>query len=103
MKTTGITDVSSFYEMWEAVVAVNGLCVRFGRAGTAFLRGMFLLLRVFTTITFFAVPAIFNTFVCTALWEIWKGILEDLRLMEIAGRRQQLFVEVGADWDGNSH
>lgn len=41
--TTGLTDVSSFYEIWEAVVAVNGMCVRSGHSGTAFLRGTYLL------------------------------------------------------------
>ncbi|KAI4235495.1 MAG: hypothetical protein LQ349_003120 [Xanthoria aureola] len=37
--TTGITDTSTYYEMWEAVVAVTGMCVRAGYSGTAFLRG----------------------------------------------------------------
>lgn len=39
--TTGITDTSTYYEMWEAVVAVTGMCVRAGYSGTAFLRGSY--------------------------------------------------------------
>jgi len=33
------TDVSSWYEMWEAIQAVNGMCVRLGLVGTAVHRG----------------------------------------------------------------
>lgn len=39
IQTAGATDVSTFYEMWEAIVAVNGMCVRFGNTGTALQRG----------------------------------------------------------------
>ncbi|KAL8911320.1 MAG: hypothetical protein Q9171_003485 [Xanthocarpia ochracea] len=33
-------DQSSWYEMWEAVQAMYGMCIRFGKAGKAFDRGM---------------------------------------------------------------
>ncbi|KAI4225841.1 MAG: hypothetical protein L6R36_003597 [Xanthoria steineri] len=39
VRTLGLPDVSSFYEVWEAVVAVSGMCVRFGQIGTAWYRG----------------------------------------------------------------
>ncbi|KAL8992140.1 MAG: hypothetical protein Q9188_007652 [Gyalolechia gomerana] len=39
IRTAGETDTSSFYEVWEAIVAVSGMCVRFGHAGTALQRG----------------------------------------------------------------
>lgn len=39
IRTSDITDVSTFYEVWEAVVAITGMCIRFGHTGTAFLRG----------------------------------------------------------------
>ncbi|KAI4136622.1 MAG: hypothetical protein LQ341_005523, partial [Variospora aurantia] len=35
IRTVGPTDVSSFYEIWENIVAVNGMCVRFGHLGSA--------------------------------------------------------------------
>lgn len=33
-------DSSSWYEMWEAVQAIIGMCLRFGQWGTAIKRGM---------------------------------------------------------------
>lgn len=39
IRTLGGIDVSSFYEIWEAIVAVNGMCIRFGDIGTAWYRG----------------------------------------------------------------
>ncbi|KAL8973880.1 MAG: hypothetical protein Q9197_001882 [Variospora fuerteventurae] len=35
IRTVGPTDISSFYEIWENIVAVNGMCVRFGHLGSA--------------------------------------------------------------------
>lgn len=40
IETLGPTDVSSWYEIWQAVVAVEGMCVRNGQVGTARDRGM---------------------------------------------------------------
>ena len=40
IQTSGATDQSSWYEMWEAIVAVNGICVRFGNLGIALARGL---------------------------------------------------------------
>lgn len=36
---TGDTDRSTWYEMWAAVVAINKLCVKKGKAGAAFSLG----------------------------------------------------------------
>lgn len=53
----------------------------------------------FNLFNFFTFPAIFSIFVC--MGEVRKGIGR-VWLIKIAGQRQQLFVEVGADWDGTS-
>lgn len=37
----GLSDKAIWYEIWEGVVAVVGMCVRYGRAGLAFHRGEF--------------------------------------------------------------
>ena len=42
IETLGPTDVSSWYEIWQAVVALEGICVRNGLVGTARQRGMWL-------------------------------------------------------------
>ncbi|KAL8807177.1 MAG: hypothetical protein Q9182_000859 [Xanthomendoza sp. 2 TL-2023] len=39
VRTTGQLDVSSGDEIWQAIAAVSGMCVRFGKIGTAFYRG----------------------------------------------------------------
>lgn len=41
IRTVGPTDVSSFYEIWENIVAVNGMCVRFGHLGSALAVGVY--------------------------------------------------------------
>lgn len=35
IRTTGPTDISSYYEIWESIVAITGVCVRRGLVGTA--------------------------------------------------------------------
>ncbi len=35
----GLSDLAKWYEMWEGVVAVAGMCVRAGYAGLGFHRG----------------------------------------------------------------
>ncbi|KAL8982572.1 MAG: hypothetical protein Q9205_002963 [Flavoplaca limonia] len=35
----GLSDKAIWYEIWEGVVAVVGMCVRYGRSGLAFHRG----------------------------------------------------------------
>lgn len=35
----GLSDTAKWYEIWEGVVAVAGMCVRAGRAGLGFHRG----------------------------------------------------------------
>ena len=40
---TTAKDLSSWYEMWAAAVAVNEMCVRFGQGGTAYGLGEFLI------------------------------------------------------------
>ena len=37
--TLGRADWSSWYELWEGAQAVLGMCLRFGREGTAIMRG----------------------------------------------------------------
>lgn len=32
-------DTSSWYELWQAMVAINGMCTRFGKLGTAYALG----------------------------------------------------------------
>lgn len=44
IETIGPTDVSSWYEVWQAIVALEGMCVRNGQVGTAGKRGMWLCL-----------------------------------------------------------
>ncbi|KAL9597053.1 MAG: hypothetical protein Q9219_005382 [cf. Caloplaca sp. 3 TL-2023] len=39
VRTTAGTDKMTFYDMWEAIVAVTGMCVRFGNTGSALQRG----------------------------------------------------------------
>lgn len=41
IRTGGARDVSSYYEMWEAIVAVTGMCIRFGHLGVAYGRGAY--------------------------------------------------------------
>lgn len=40
INTNGRTDHASWYEMWEAVQAMYGMCLRFGKAGRAINRGL---------------------------------------------------------------
>ena len=42
IRSLGAPDISSFYEVWEAIVAVTGMCIRFGQIGTAWYRGTLL-------------------------------------------------------------
>lgn len=41
IRTGGARDVSTYYEMWEAIVAVTGMCIRFGHLGVAYGRGAY--------------------------------------------------------------
>lgn len=40
IETLGPTDVSSWYDIWQAVIALDGMCVRNGQVGTARRRGL---------------------------------------------------------------
>lgn len=40
IRTIGGEDQSSYYEIWEGVQAIIGMCIRFGNWGRAIKRGM---------------------------------------------------------------
>lgn len=41
IETTGPVDTASWYSIWEAVVALEGMCERAGKVGTAYALGKF--------------------------------------------------------------